>query len=82
MYMYTVLYSILQGRGSDREDSGAYLGIKSGPRIQYKKTRARIFKLLRSQRFDYKDLIPPGCVLWRAGKTTQFLLCSLPPKIV
>ncbi len=38
--------------------------------------RARIFKLLRIPRIDYKEPIPPGCVAWRAGTTTQFLLGS------
>jgi hypothetical protein len=34
-------------------------------------TRARIFKLLRSPRIDYKEPTPPGCVAWRAGTTTR-----------
>jgi hypothetical protein len=38
--------------------------------------RARIFKLLRSPRIDSKEPIPPGCVAWRAGTTTLFLLGS------
>ncbi len=39
-------------------------------------TRARMFKLLRSCRIDYKKPIPPGCVAWRAGTTTLFVLGS------
>ncbi len=39
-------------------------------------TRARIFKLLRSPRIDSKELIPSGCVAWRASTTTLFLLGS------
>ncbi len=38
--------------------------------------RARIFKLIRSPRIDSKKPIPPGCVAWRAGTTTLFLLRS------
>ncbi len=38
------------------------------------KTRARIFKLLRSPRFKSKEPITPGCVAWRAGTTTLFLI--------
>jgi hypothetical protein len=39
-------------------------------------TRARIAKLLRSPRIDSKEPIPPGCVVWRAGTSTLFLLGS------
>ncbi len=39
-------------------------------------TRARIFKLLRSPRIDSNEPIPPGCVAWRPGTTTLFLLGS------
>ncbi len=39
-------------------------------------TRARIFKLLMSPRIDSKKPITPGCVTWRAGTTTLFLLGS------
>jgi hypothetical protein len=42
-------------------------------------SRLRIFKLLR---IDSKEPIPPGCVAWRAGTTTLFLLGSQPPYIV
>jgi hypothetical protein len=38
--------------------------------------RARIFKLVRSPRIDSNEPIPPGCVAWRAGTTTQFVLGS------
>ncbi len=34
------------------------------------------FKLLRSPRIDSIEPITPGCVAWRAGMTTIFLLCS------
>jgi hypothetical protein len=37
---------------------------------------SQIFKLLRGPRIDSKEPIPPGCVAWRAGKTTLFLLGS------
>ncbi len=47
------------------------LGIK-------KATKARILKLLRSPRIDSKEPIPAGCVAWRAGTTTPFLLGSQP----
>ncbi len=40
--------------------------------------RARIFKLLRSPRIYSKEPISPGCVAWRAGTTTLFLLGSQP----
>jgi hypothetical protein len=41
------------------------------------KARARIFKLLRSPRVDsFKEPIRPGCVAWRAGTKTLFLLGS------
>jgi hypothetical protein len=30
-------------------------------------------------RIDSKEPILPGCVAWRAGTTTLFLLCSPPP---
>jgi len=39
-------------------------------------SRARIFKLLRCPRSESKEPIPPGCVAWRAGTTTLFLLGS------
>jgi len=39
-------------------------------------TRARIFKHLWSPGTDSKEPIPPGCVAWRAGTTTLFLLSS------
>jgi hypothetical protein len=38
--------------------------------------RARIFKLLRSPRIDFKESIPTAYVNWRAGTTTLFLLGS------
>jgi hypothetical protein len=38
--------------------------------------RALIFKLLRSQRIDSNESIPPAYVAWRAGTTTLFLLGS------
>jgi hypothetical protein len=38
--------------------------------------RARIFKLLRSPRIHSKEPILHGCVAWRAGTTTLFLLGS------
>ncbi len=41
-----------------------------------KKTRARIFNLLRSPRMDSKESVPPAYVAWWAGKTTLFLLGS------
>ncbi len=45
--------------------------------LSYRHARARIFKLLWSLRIDSKELIPPGCVAWRAGTTipipTRFL---------
>jgi hypothetical protein len=41
---------------------------------QLLEARARIFLLLRSQKIDFKEPIPPGCVAWRAGTTTLFLL--------
>jgi hypothetical protein len=41
-----------------------------------KKTRARIFNLLRSPRMDAKESIPPAYVAWRAGTSTLFLLGS------
>ncbi len=44
-----------------------------------KKTRARIFNLLRDPRMDSKEPIPPAYVAWRAGTSTLFLLGSLPP---
>jgi hypothetical protein len=34
------------------------------------------FKLLRSPRIDSMEPITPGCVAWRAGMTTIFLLCA------
>ncbi len=37
---------------------------------------ARIFKLSRSPRIDSEEPIPPGCVAWRAGTKTLFLLGS------
>jgi hypothetical protein len=40
---------------------------------------ARILNLFRSPRFDSVEPIPPGCVAWRAGTTTLFLLGSYPP---
>jgi hypothetical protein len=41
-----------------------------------KKTRARIFKLLRSPRMDSKESVPPAYVAWWAGTSTLFLLGS------
>jgi hypothetical protein len=41
--------------------------------VQY---RARIFKLLRNPRIDFKEPIPPCCVVWRVCTTTLFLLGS------
>jgi hypothetical protein len=38
--------------------------------------QARIFKLLRSPRIDFKEPIPPAYVAWGAGTTTLFLLGS------
>jgi hypothetical protein len=38
--------------------------------------RARIFKLVRNPRVDSKESILPGCVAWRAGTITLFLLGS------
>jgi hypothetical protein len=38
--------------------------------------RARTFKFLRRPRIDSQEPIPPGCVVWRAGTTTLFLLGS------
>ena len=46
--------------------------------INTEEYRARIFKLIRSSRIDSKEPIPPGCVAWRAGTTTLFLLGSVP----
>jgi hypothetical protein len=43
---------------------------------------ARIFKIFRSPRINFKESIPPAYVAWRAGTTTQFLLGSQPPQIV
>jgi hypothetical protein len=43
---------------------------------------ARIFKLSMSPRIDSKEPIPPGCLAWRSGATTIFLLGSYPPYIV
>ncbi len=40
---------------------------------------ARIFKVLRSPRINFKEPIPPGCVAWRAGTITLFLLGSYSP---
>ncbi len=45
------------------------------PRIGHG-SRAGIFKLLRSPRIDSKEPIPQGCVAWRDGTTTLFLLSS------
>ncbi len=45
-------------------------------------SRARIFKHLWSPGIDSKEPIPPGCVAWRAGTITLFLLGSQPPQIV
>ncbi len=39
-------------------------------------SRARISKLLRSPRIDSKESMTPGCVAWRVGTTTLFLLGS------
>jgi hypothetical protein len=39
-----------------------------------KKTRARIFNLLRSPRMDSKESVPPAYVALRAGTSTLFLL--------
>jgi hypothetical protein len=42
-----------------------------------KKCRAEPeFLNFRSLRIDSKEPIPPGCVAWRAGTTTLFLLGS------
>jgi hypothetical protein len=38
--------------------------------------RARIFKLLRSPRINFKESIPPADVATWAGTTTLFLLGS------
>ena len=38
--------------------------------------RARIFKRLWSPGIDFKELIPPAYVAWRAGTITLFLLGS------
>jgi hypothetical protein len=38
--------------------------------------RARIFKLLRSPRIDYKESVAQGGVTWRAGTSALFLLGS------
>jgi hypothetical protein len=38
--------------------------------------RAHIFKLSRSAGIDFKELIPPAYVAWRAGTITLFLLGS------
>ncbi len=38
--------------------------------------RARICKRLRSPGIHFKKSIPPACVVWRAGRTTLFLLGS------
>jgi hypothetical protein len=37
-----------------------------------KKTRARIFNLLRDPRMDSKEPIPPAYVAWRAGTLTLY----------
>jgi hypothetical protein len=39
-------------------------------------TWARIFKLLRSQKIDSKESIPPAYEAWRASTATLFLLGS------
>jgi hypothetical protein len=49
---------------------------ESVDKLYSREYRARIFKLLRSPRIDSKEPIPPGCVAWRAGTTTLFLLGS------
>jgi hypothetical protein len=38
--------------------------------------RAQICKLSRRSRINFKEPIPTGCVAWRAGATTLFLLGS------
>ncbi len=45
--------------------------------IPWNRCRARIFKLLRSQRIDSKEPTPPGCVGW-GGTTTLLILGSSP----
>jgi len=40
------------------------------------KYRARIFKFLRGPRIDSKEPVPLGCVAWRDGTATLFLLGS------
>jgi hypothetical protein len=43
------------------------------------RTRAGIFKRLRSSGIDAKELIPSDYVAWRASTTTRFLLSSKTP---
>jgi hypothetical protein len=72
---------------TDWADDGNYRGAgeqQRGGRRSYQTPRpeeggtitlgARIFKLLRSPRIDSEEPIPPGCVAWRPGTTTLFLL--------
>ncbi len=47
-----------------------------GDEVLYDDYRARIFKLLRSPRIDFKESMPLAYVAWRAGTTTLFLLGS------
>ncbi len=60
--------------------TGRFVGVCY--KVLSKMSRAQIFKLLRSPKIDSKEPIPPGCVAWRAGTTTLFLLGSYPLLIV
>jgi hypothetical protein len=55
-----------------KEPRNRFQGIDSASYV----ARARIVKLLRSPKIDSKKPIPPGCVAWRDGTTTLFLLGS------
>ena len=66
----------LGGGGGGVWNGMLWVGVEGGETFP---SRARIFKLLRSPRIDFKEPIAPGCVAWQAGTITLFLLGSWPP---
>ncbi len=56
--------------GSWRFETWRFVG------VPHARAWARIFKLLRSPRIDFKESIPPAYEAWRAGTATLFLLGS------
>ena len=77
MYEYTV--NIRQLRVPCRTSAGIYGGQEPSRNIVV--TGPPESEFLKVPKIDSKEPIPPGCVAWRAGTTTLFLLCSEPPKM-